>query len=263
LRYHRTTGLILTQMQELVRRVNEALGEPWNKPSGRPKSLGLYQSVEVACMYLRQNATQEFIGDLRGMSQSTTSRYVAKLTPIVKLVLEEFVPTAEEAIEMVKGRVVLVDGTLTPCWSYEEHQELWNKKHKTTGFNAQLISLLDGTAAWISSPLPGKTHDARAFRETGAADILKEAGGGFGDKGYQGTGLVTPKKKPKGGELTLSDKEYNSQISSFRAPVERLVAHFKNWKIFHTDYRRPYSTYNDAFDAGRGLFFFSITWGSE
>jgi len=250
-------------MQELVRRVNEALREPWNKPTGRPKSLGLYRSVEVACMYLRQNATQEFIGDMRDTSQSTISRYVAELAPIVKAVLEEFVPSAEEAIEMVKGRVVLVDGTLAPCWSYEEHQELWNKKHKSTGVNAKLISLLDGTAAWLAPPVPGKTHDARAFKETGAADILKEAGGGFGDKGYQGTGLVTPKKKPKGGELTLSDKEYNSQISSFRAPVERLVAHFKNWKIFHTDYRRPYSTYHDAFDAARGLFFFSITWGSE
>ena len=81
--------------------------------------------------------------------------------------------------------------------------------------------------------------------------------------GVLGTGLVTPKKKPEGGELTMSDKEYNSQISSLRAPVERLVAHFKNWKIFHSDYRRPYSTYDDAFDAARGLFFFSITWGFE
>lgn len=58
----------------------------------------------------------------------------------------------------------------------------------------------------------------------------------------------------------MSDKEYNSQIASFRAPVERLAAHFKSWKIFHSDYRRPYSTYDDAFDADRGLFFFSITW---
>jgi hypothetical protein len=33
---------------------------------------------------------------------------------------------------------------------------------------------------------------------------VKESGGGFGDKGYQGTGLVTPKKKPKGGELSMS-----------------------------------------------------------
>jgi hypothetical protein len=92
---------------------------------------------------------------------------------------------------------------------------------------------------------------------------VKESGGGFGDKGYQGTGLVAPKKKPIGGELSMSDKEYNSQIASLRAPVERLVAHFKNWKIFHSDYRRPYQTYLDAFDAARWLFFFSITRGFE
>jgi hypothetical protein len=33
--------------------------------------------------------------------------------------------------------------------------------------------------------------------------------------------------------------------------------------MLHTDYRRPYSTYDDAFDAACALFFFSITWGFE
>ena len=127
MRYYRTTGLILTQMQELVRRVKEALREPWNKATGKPKSLGLYQAVEAACMYLRQNATQEFIGDMRATSQPTISRYVTELVPIVKAVLEEFVPSAEDAIEIVRGRVVLVDGTLAPCWSYEEHQVRYSK----------------------------------------------------------------------------------------------------------------------------------------
>jgi len=133
-------------MQELVRRVNEALDEPWNKRTGRPKSLRLYKAVEAACIYLRQNATQEFIGETRDTLQPTISRYAAVLVPVVKAVLEEFVPDAAEAIEIVRGRVVLVDGTLAHCWSYAEHPELWNGKHKTTGFNAQLISLLDGTA---------------------------------------------------------------------------------------------------------------------
>ena len=64
MRYYRTTGLMVTQMQELVRRVNNALDKPWNKRTGRPKSLRLYKAVEAACMYLRQNATQEFIGDV-------------------------------------------------------------------------------------------------------------------------------------------------------------------------------------------------------
>jgi hypothetical protein len=58
-------------MQELALRVGKALTKPWSKPVGRPKSLGLYRAVEVACMYLRQNGTEEFLGDLRDISQST------------------------------------------------------------------------------------------------------------------------------------------------------------------------------------------------
>jgi hypothetical protein len=37
------------------------------------------------------------------------------------------------------------------------------------------------------------------------------------------------------------------------SPVERLVAHFKNWKIFHADYHRLYRTHREAFDAARGF----------
>jgi len=263
LRYYRTTGLVLSQMQELVARVKDSLTSPWNMKVGRPKACGLYQAVETACMYLRQNTTEEFLADLRGISQSTVSRIVTALVPVVKAVLQEFVPSAQEAIEMVKGRVCLVDGTITPCWSYDEYPELWSHKKGITGFNAQLLSLLDGEPIYISDPLPGKTHDAAAFTETPVAEIIRHSGGAIGDKGYQGHIDATPRKKPKGGELGKRDKECNAEISALRAPIERVIAHFKSWRILHTDYRRPYSTYCDAYDAARGLFFFSITWGYE
>jgi DDE superfamily endonuclease len=252
-----------TQMQELVRRVQDALPEPWHKKIGRPKSCGLYHAVEIACMYLRHNGTQEFIGDLRDTSPSTVSRIVTTLVPLITSVLREFVPDVEDAIEIVNGRVCLVDGTITPCGSYADHHELWSRKHGTTGFNAQLICLLDGDAVSISDPLPGCTHDARAFTTTLVAEIVAKSGGGIGDKGYQGCGIVTPRKTPPGGELSKKDKENNAVISALRAPIERLIAHVKSWRIFHTDYRRPYRTYQDAYDATRGLFFFSITWGFE
>lgn len=263
MRYHRTTGLMLSQMQELVCRVSGALAEPWNKGLGRPRLCGLYGAVEIACMYLRQNAPQEFLGDLRGVSQPTVSRIVTKLVPVVKAVLEEFVPDAKEAIEMVKGRVCLVDGTITPCWSYAGHDELWSRKKSTTGFSAQLVSLLDGDPVYISEPLDGSVHDATAYEETAVKKIVESSGGGIADKGYQGTGLVTPRKKPKGGELSKKDKECNAEISALRAPIERVISHFKSWRIFHTDYRRPYSTHPYAYDAARALFFFSLTWGFE
>jgi hypothetical protein len=263
LRYYRTTGLMLSQMQELVCRVGEALAEPWNKGLGRPRSCGLYGAVEIACMYLRQNSPQEFLGDMRGVSQSTISRIVTKLVPVVKTVLEEFVTDAKDAIDMVQGRVCLVDGTITPCWSYAGHHELWSRKKSTTGFSAQLVSLLNGNPVYISDPLDGSVHDATAYEETAVKKIVESSGGGIADKGYQGTGLITPRKKPKGGELSKKDKECNAEISSLRAPIERVISHFKSWRIFHTDYRRPYSTYRDAYDAARALFFFSLTWGFE
>jgi hypothetical protein len=148
-----------------------------------------------------------------------------------------------------------------PCWSYAGHRELWSRKPGTTGFT-QLVSLLDGSAVYISDPLPGKTHDAKAFTETPVAPIVEHSGGGIGDKGYQGCpGMSTPRKKPPSGELSKTENEHNAEISALRASVERLVAHFKSWRIYDTDYRRPYATYQETHEATRGLFFFSIIWG--
>jgi hypothetical protein len=173
------------------------------------------------------------------------------------------VPSAADAIEIVTGRVCLVDGTITPCWSYREHRELWSHKKGISGFNAQLICLLDANPVYVSDPLPGKVHDAGAFASSPVAEIIEHSGGGIADKGYIGTGMVTPMRKPRGGEFSRGDKEYNRQVASLRSPVERVIGHFKAWRILHTDYRRPYRTYRTAYDAARALFFFSITWDFE
>ena len=207
MRYYRTTGLMLSQMQELACRVHEALPgalEQGNRAAEIVRPLcGGRDRVHVP----RQNGTQEFLGDMKGVSQPTVSRIVTVLVPVVRAVLEEFVPSAEDAIQMASGRVCLVDGTITPCWSYEEHRELWSRKHGTTGFNAQLVSLLGGNAIYISDPLPGKTHDAAAFASTPVAEIIRNSGGGIADKGYQGCGMITPRGQRPHGKLLPWEKQ--------------------------------------------------------
>ncbi len=55
-----------------------------------------------------------------------------------------------------------------------------------------------------------------------AEKILKKAGGVFGDKGFIGTDYITaPIRKPECRELLQWEHEWNNQVSSFRAPVER------------------------------------------
>jgi hypothetical protein len=60
-------------------------------------------------------------------------------------------------------------------------------------------------------------------------------------------------------ELYAREHEYNSQISSIRAPIERAVAHLKSWKVLFTDYRRPLNTFLDTFRAAIGLYFFELS----
>ena len=119
LRYHRTFGLDAEQLDGLEARIEDILPDPWDKGTGRPKSLSLREAIMVTLLYKRQNMIEEVIADLFGVSQGTVSEIIAKFTPLIAQATEEFRPDAEEAKQMTRGRLALVDGTLWPCWSWE------------------------------------------------------------------------------------------------------------------------------------------------
>jgi DDE superfamily endonuclease/Helix-turn-helix of DDE superfamily endonuclease len=258
LRVNYTTGLSNRQLDELVARVEKRLPEPWDKGRGRKKKLSLRDAVAVTVAYLRHNSTEELLGEWWEVAQSNISDKITYLTPLVQEALEEFIPTEEDAVEMVKGRVCLLDGSISPCWSWAGHSELWTRKHNTTGNNFLLIANLSGDVLYASDPVPGSMHDKTATEETPVGAILEHSGGVIADKAWQGSRYVTPRKKPKGGELSAADKRENTNISRLRMPVERAVAHIKAWRILHTDYRRPLRTYRTSFRAALGLFFFRL-----
>ena len=56
---------------------------------------------------------------------------------------------------------LIVDGTLLPTWSWRTMPELHSDKHKTTGVNIQVACDLTERLAFISGPMPGRTHDKK------------------------------------------------------------------------------------------------------
>jgi len=111
LRYDRMSGLDSEQLGELVCRIEEQLGGPWDKGIGRPKSLTLREAVIVTCGYMRQNITQEVWAEIFDTSQPVVSGIIGKFTPLVEVATEEDRPTAEEAKEAAaREQTVLVDG---------------------------------------------------------------------------------------------------------------------------------------------------------
>lgn len=235
---HRTTGLTVEQFAVLCTKVKEAVGV-WQRPKGRRRCVTLPVALKVTVMYFKNNLPQEVIGELVGISQSSVSRLIARLEPVIATVLADSVPPAAHAF---LDRVALVDGTLAPCWSWAEAPELYSGKHHTTGHNHQVVCDLQGRLLYLGDPLPGCTHDTRALRDSGLLERL-DLPNTIGDKGYIGTGIHTPKRKPAGQPLHDTIKAYNKDINSLRSAVERSIAHIKTWRMLHTDYRRPVSTY--------------------
>jgi DDE superfamily endonuclease/Helix-turn-helix of DDE superfamily endonuclease len=251
------SGLTCEQLDELEVRITDLLEEPWVKGSGRPRELTLREALMVACGYERNNITEEIWAEIFDVSQSTISRCITFLTPLIDQATDEFRPAAEDAAEATRGAIALVDGTLWPCWSWSGERELWAGKYKTTGHGSLIITNLEGCVTFVSEPVPGNKHDMAKLKESECEAILKAAGGVFGDKGFIGTDYITtPVRKPEDRELYMREHDYNNQVSSFRAPIERAVANLKTWRILFTDYRRPLRTFASSFRAAIGLYFF-------
>jgi hypothetical protein len=202
LRYHRTFGLDAGQLDELEARIEDILPDPWDKETGRPKILSLREAIMVTLLYKRQNMIEEVIADLFGVSQGTVSEIITEFTLLIAQATEEFRPDAEEAKQMTRGRLALVDGTLWPCWSWEPARELWAGKYGTTGHGGLVISDEYGNIIFVTEPVPGCDHDMTKL-EGDAKEILDTAGAVVGDKGFQGSGYVTPVKKPTDREVCI------------------------------------------------------------
>jgi DDE superfamily endonuclease/Helix-turn-helix of DDE superfamily endonuclease len=249
--YH-TTGFDREEIIDLCILINSVDREPG--ASKWPRCLGLYKSVTVTLSYMRHNRTQAEIGESFGVSQPTVSRAISAITPLIPAATAGYVPTADDLDPEVQ---YIIDGTLLPCWSWTGHKELYSGKHKTTGMNVQVACTIYGKLAWISDPVSGSRHDNYCMGESGVL-MTMNARNWIADKGYVGNDIITPFKKPKGGELLGWQKEYNTQVNKIRWMIEQVISHLKNWTIMHTDYRRPLGTFAETISAVIGLHFYRM-----
>jgi hypothetical protein len=83
-------------------------------------------------------------------------------------------------------------------------------------------------------------HDFKLYHDS-VVGLVSESVLFLGDSGYTGIlklymNSVVPKKKPRGGELSVEEKMANRRISRLRVFVENVIAKFKVFKILVTKY---------------------------
>lgn len=67
--------------------------------------------------------------------------------------------------------------------------------------------------------------------------------------------MITPERKPAGGELSEESKKFNTEVGRMRYVIEQAISHLKNSWILHTDCRRPFHTFKQTITNVIGLFF--------
>ncbi|GAB3802881.1 IS5/IS1182 family transposase [Micromonospora zhanjiangensis] len=237
-RCERMTGLSREQVDRLHAELDLILD--WQSPLGRPKVLPLYTALVMVLFQLRHNLPEDACAEVFGCATATVWRYQEQLEPLIEAILDEF---AAQARSRAQSAAVLVDGFIAPVGERDDTTGLFSDKKHLSGQNVQVVATLGGRVVDVGDPCPGARHDSKAFVDSGLAarwaDHYASGGPGMiGDKGYQGTGLTTPYRKPPGRDLTDVRRACNTAINRIRAAVERAIAHLKNWKILKTGYRR-------------------------
>src|SRR5512142_2399471 len=103
----------------------------------------------------------------------------------------------------------------------------WSGKHANHGGNIQVITAPDGWPLWTSDVRPSREHDTTAVRtHTEILPLLARISDDLrtlGDLGYEGESdtIVVAFKKPKDGELTDIEQQFNTAHNGLRAIAER------------------------------------------
>lgn len=103
------TGLRADQVTDLVTAVLDLLDGVWQPVKGRRRVLGLYRAVVLTLFLMRRNESQAVAGELFCCSQSTVSRVVRRLRPLLRVATADF---AGQIRQRAKRSAVLVDGFL-------------------------------------------------------------------------------------------------------------------------------------------------------
>ena len=235
------TGLERVQVDSLVAAVAQEVPF-WS--AGRPFAPGLYRSVLIVLVLLRQNPVQRFVAAIFDTSQSTVSRRLNALRGPVTDALAGLVPVPAE---IAGSSTVVIDGTLAPTSEWQHREDLYSGKHKRCGFNLQVACLLDGTLVGVGTAIYGAHHDVYAWHECGLEQALADTVEHhrlLADLGYVGVhGIVTGTRRRPGGRLTEDQYRRNREIARIRVVVERVIAHLKHWKILGQPYRGPLDDY--------------------
>lgn len=284
-KFYRFTSLSLTLFQSLVQKLKplweEAEFQRLSRPerqremgAGRKYKLNsLEDKLLVVLFYLRLYVTYELLEHLFALHSSNLNRLVNRLEPLLADIVKPRLPKGRKKKvgsweEFCNAYPDLVDVVLDATEQKiqrpkgKKQKKYYSGKKKNHALKTQIaISQISEKILTVSSSIPAATHDFELLKQSRIIPKFPLPSNIHVDLGYQGIVkeypnhcFSIPDKKPKGKELTETQKNQNKKKSKIRITVEHVFAHLKTFQILAQTYRNKRSTYSQKFQIIAGLY---------
>jgi hypothetical protein len=203
----------------------------------------------LTVVWLRQYPTQECLGYLFGVSDSTALRAVRRCLPLLEAAGKDTMRLPDpgrgkrrDLPALLKGTpelAVIVDTFEQRTQRPQRRQRAYySGKKKAHTLKSQVAIDEDGRVVDVGASRPGPWADLKVLRRSGLAGRLARAGVGvLGDLAYVGVdGLVgglrgaTPRRKPRGQGRPPEDRRYNRAFARRRIKVEHAIGRLRRFQ---------------------------------
>jgi hypothetical protein len=203
----------------------------------------------LTVVWLRHYPTQECLGYLFGVSDSTALRAVRRCLPALEAQGKDSMRLPDPGRGRRRDLPALLKGTpalAVIVGTFEQRTQRPGRrqraccsgKKKAHTLKSQVAIDEGGRIVDVGRGRPGRWADLKVFRRSGLAGRLARAGvGALGDLAYPGPGgLVrglrgaTPRRKPRGKDGPREDRRYNRAFARRRVKVEHAIARLRRYQ---------------------------------
>jgi hypothetical protein len=259
------TGLVAGVFDELAAEVVPAVEAAHRQQLDRPDrtraigggdnfDLATVDQVLLTVIWLRQYPTNEALGFLFGVSDSTASRARTRCLPVLERAGKDTMRMPDPGAARRKRLPALLKdtpGLAVVIDSFEQRTQrpkrrqraYYSGKKKAHTLKSQVaVDEESGRFVDVSDSVPGRWADIKLLGRSRLMKRLPAGVGGIGDLGYTGIRDIhpsgaCPRRKPRGKPRPKRDVKYNRAFSRRRIVVEHALARLRRFRAV-TDVNR-------------------------
>jgi hypothetical protein len=241
---------------------------------GRQADLAYTNQLLLTLVWLRQYPTNEVLGFLFGVSDSTVSRILARLLPLLEASGKDSMRMPDPGRKRRKSLdallkdtpelAVIIDSFEQRVQRSKDRSEAdahYSGKKKQHTLKSQIaVDEETGEICDVAESVAGPTADITLLKQSRLLERLPEGVGGIGDLAYvgiaeahpQGLG-ATPRRKPRGRDRPPEDVCFNRAFSRRRITVEHTIGRMRRYECLSQSDRHHRQNHTPRVRAVAGL----------